>query len=79
MTEVTALPTTDPLFFACLEAAVQHPEFVQEYDRLTGSNLSLRGSGLDLEIDKASGRRALELKKFTVFVYEVIYLRVVPP
>lgn len=32
------------------------PELVAEFDRLSGTNLSRRGTGLDLMIDDATGR-----------------------
>jgi hypothetical protein len=57
-----------------LEAS-KNPEFVKEFDRLCGTNLSHKGTGLDLEIDKASGRLDSDLKLFVKFVYEHVWLR----
>lgn len=55
--------------------ASKNSEFVKEFDRLCGTNLSLKGTGLDLEIDKATGRLDNDLKLFVEFVYENIWLR----
>ncbi len=57
-----------------LESAA-NKELVKEFDRLNGTNLSLKGSGLDLEIDKASGRLEDDMKLFIEFVYEFVWLR----
>lgn len=65
---------TDPFFFECLREAAQYPGFVEEYDRLTGSNLSRRGTGLDLAIDQASGRLETELHAFAIFVRDHVYV-----
>lgn len=59
-----------------LEAA-RCRELVAEYDRLTGSNLSRRGDGLELAIDDASGRTDAEIKAFVAFVVEAIWLPLV--
>jgi hypothetical protein len=47
----------------CLE----NEELVREFDRLRGTNLSLRGSGLDLEIDRATGRLEHDFRVFLDF------------
>lgn len=51
------------------------PEFVQEFDRLTHSNLRRRGSGLELAIDDACGRMDQDFKKFLQFVWDSVFLR----
>lgn len=62
----------------CVDAVIKQPSFTAAYDRLAGSNLSMKGSNLDLMIDKASGRQAAEIKEFIDFVYEHIFL-LTPP
>jgi hypothetical protein len=57
-----------------LESA-KNAELVTQFDRLNGTNLSLKGTGLDLEIDKASGRLDRDLKLFVEFVYECVWSR----
>ena len=47
---------------------------VREFDRLTGSNLSMIGTGLDLMIDRATGRTAEGLEQFIAFVHEFVWL-----
>lgn len=65
----------DPFFLTCLFEAVHTPGFVQEFDRLTGHNLSLRGTGLDLKIDEATGRLEQGMVDFVKFVKETVYDR----
>ena len=48
---------------------------VSEFDRLTGSNLSLRGKPIELMVDQATGKLADDASKFVAFVYECIWLR----
>ena len=50
-------------------------ELVEQYDRLQGSNLSMKGSALAVEIDKASGRMESEIKDFILWVYDVVWTR----
>lgn len=69
----------DPFFLECLSAAIHTPGFVQEFDRLTGHNLSLRGTGLDLKIDEATGRLEQGMVEFVKFVKETIYDRLENP
>ena len=63
-----------PDLYTCIMYTARNKEFVKEYDRLRGSNLSLNGSPIDLLIDECSGRQESELREFIEFVYEWIYL-----
>jgi hypothetical protein len=65
-------------FIDCLRVAIEDAQLIKEFDRLNGTNLSMRGSGLDLEIDQVSGRVDSDLKQFSEFVWEYIYTRVPP-
>ena len=51
-------------------------ELFDQFDRLTGSNLSLRGAPIELAIDKATGKLADDCGRFVAFVYECIWSRV---
>lgn len=62
-------------FEACLGKCAMEPGLVHNYDRLKGTNLSLRGSGFDLAIDKATGRLDAELEGFIEFCWEYIFQR----
>jgi len=62
-------------FFDCLFHCANNKELVSNFDRLTGHNLSLRGSNLDLAIDKATGRLDSGLADFIDFVRDVIWNR----
>lgn len=62
-------------FHDCVIACAGQAELVAEFDRLTGHNLSLKGSPLDLEIDKATGRLEEGMRDFVGFVYECIWAR----
>ena len=63
----------------CVVHCAGVPELVAEFDRLTGSNLSLRGTSLDLMIDEATGRQREEMREFTAFVFECIWLPLIAP
>lgn len=62
-------------FLDCLMAAAGKPEFVENYDRLNGTNLSRKGSPIELAIDDASGRVEAELAGFINFVHDAVWLR----
>ena len=64
-------------FNECLTACAENSALVAEFDRLTGSNLSMKGSPLDLAIDEATGRTTDEIAKFCCFVFDCVYLPVV--
>ena len=55
--------------------AFEVPAMRDEFDRLSGSNLSARGAPLDRMIDKATGRQDAEFRAFTEFVHEVLWCR----
>lgn len=76
------MPVDDPgvtrggvTFAECLLVCGSHRELIQEYDRMTGSNLSFRGTQMDLAVDKACGRQESEVPAFAEFVREYIWLR----
>ena len=54
-------------------------DLVREFDRLTGSNLSMNGTGLDLMIDRVTGRTAEGLEQFVAFVHEFVWLPIAGP
>ena len=68
----------EPTFADCLSVAARTPEFVTEFDRLAGTNLSFRGSVIERMIDDATGRTEPELIMFIEFVYEFVYRRLKP-
>jgi hypothetical protein len=49
-------------------------DLVREFDRLTGSNLALVGSPLDISIDEASGRLSADVRAFVAFVATYVAL-----
>ncbi len=63
-------------FTEILTVAAANKELIKEFDRLTGCNLSLVGSPLDLGIDKATGKLTADIERFIAFVYEDIYCRI---
>ena len=71
---VTAL--LDPFFHVCLSTAAKDEEFVAQFDRLTGNNLSSKGTPIERMVDDACGRTESGLKEFLEFVYETVYTRV---
>lgn len=64
---------SDPFFGQCLREAANTPELLAEFDRLNGTNLSRKGSTLDLMVDDATGRTKDDVKKFVEFVREFVY------
>lgn len=63
-------------YLECLYAAVSEPKLVSEVDRLCGTNLMFRGSGIELEIDRVTGKLDHDLEIFCDFVWECIFIRV---
>ena len=63
-------------FQQCIEASAANSELVREFDRLRGTNLSLRGSPVELAVDKATGRLASDLQSSIEFVWDCVFLRV---
>lgn len=62
--------TPDPI--TCTLAAMNQPGLLEEFDRLRGTNLSLRGTPLDLQIDLACNRLDHDLQVFVEFAREAI-------
>lgn len=50
-----------------LRACSSEPDLVAEFDRLRGTNLSRRGTGLDLMIDDATGRTDADCREWIEF------------
>jgi len=69
----------DPWFVECMMATVDSPELLEQMDRLYGTNLCLRGTGLELAIDGATGRSSDDLDKLTDFVRDHVFRRVLRP
>ena len=69
-------------FKHCALTAISNPEFVAEYNRLTGRNIGQRESRSAIErlVDAATGYNAQEddLWAFAAFVYDVVWLRLDP-
>lgn len=62
-------------FQRCLMECIGNQELVENYDRLHGANLSQKGNGLELAVDKASGRQETEFRYFVEFCWEYIFTR----
>ncbi len=65
-----------PTFEAALRAAAGNRELLKEYDRLRGTNLSRKGSPIELAIDDSTGRTEEEFRAFAAFVLEYIWIPV---
>jgi hypothetical protein len=68
---------TDPAFSKCLMEAAAIPEFVENFDRLTGCQVGRIGTGpaiVDM-IDQATGFRDEQLRQFAEFVHDSVYMR----
>ena len=55
----------------------KNKEIIEEFDRLRGTNLSLKGTALELEIDRSSGRLGKDIELWLEFCSEMYqnYLR----
>jgi hypothetical protein len=62
-------------FCECLAVCTRTPGLVSEFDRLTGCNLSGRGSPLELEIDRVTGRMDADFARFVEFVRDCVWDR----
>lgn len=62
-------------FPECVRECAANRELLAEFDRLKGTNLSLRGTGLDLQIDIHSGRLEQDVQEFVYFVEDVVWNR----
>ena len=55
-------------FAQCVEQCYNTPELVEQFDRLWGTNLSRKGSPIEVEIDYATGRTSKDMWQFIDFV-----------
>lgn len=64
-------------FFSALAEAAAIPEFVANYDRLSGNHFGrvLSAKGINRMIDEASGFSCEETAKFAAFFYECVWSR----
>ena len=62
-------------FYDCLMECVGTPELIEQFDRLNGTNLLLKGSPFALKIDEVTGRQKDDLRKFIDFCWEYIWSR----
>jgi hypothetical protein len=69
--------TTPPTFGECVMICARERGLVEQFDRLTGSSLSLVGTGspLDRMIDDATNRWETDMARFCAFVYECVWTR----
>jgi hypothetical protein len=63
-------------FSECVQACFQDRELVSCFDKLRGTNLSMRGTGLEVEIDFGSGRMNHDCELFVQFVRECVWERI---
>jgi len=62
-------------FEQCVRESFANKDLVTEFDRLKGTNLSLRGTNLDIQIDLACGRLEQDVAEFVKFVKECVWDR----
>jgi len=62
-------------FEQCVRESFANKDLVTEFDRLKGTNLSLRGTGLDIQIDLACGRLEQDVAEFVKFAKECVWDR----
>ena len=65
-------------FIQCVDACLDTPELVKQFDRLWGTNLLRAGAPIDLAIDVATGRQHSDMNQFLKFVWNCIFIRVNP-
>lgn len=63
-------------FTECVQECWRNRELVAEFDRLKGTNLSLKGSPIETEIDLQSGRFESDMDQFFDFVYDTVWSRI---
>lgn len=61
-------------FIEVLHECANNQEFVENFDRLRGTNLSRRGAPIGLAIDAATGRMESDTELFYDFVLEYVWL-----
>ena len=62
-------------FYEFLMQCAGNKELVLEFDRLSGSNLSLEGPPINFMIDKATGKLEDDLGLFRDFIYDCVWSR----
>lgn len=72
-------------FEECLMECASQPELVQQFNRLTGSNLGEKRSPIDIMVDNATGYENIvaaqqneQCARFVEFVYNCVWLRLAP-
>lgn len=64
-------------FAEVVQETAKNKELLREYDRLNGTNLSMRGTPIAIQIDLATGRVESEVPGFVKFVHDCIWLPLV--
>ncbi|KKM85251.1 hypothetical protein LCGC14_1291030 [marine sediment metagenome] len=62
-------------FHECVDYCAGNKEFIKQFDRLAGTNLSLKGTPIELMVDKSTGKQDADMRMFCDFVYEAIWSR----
>ena len=60
-------------FSQCVNETIENRDFIKEFDRLHGSNLSMVGAPIDLMIDKSTGRTKSDDEEFLSFFFKYFY------
>lgn len=68
-------------FPECVQHCAAVPEFVAEFDRLSGTEVGRIGrkAPIDALIDEATGREEDDLRQFTAFVFAYVWVPLMTP
>lgn len=63
--------------YECVQRCLEHKEFVENFDRLYGSNISRNGAPIELAIDDATGKADEDMEAFVEFCVERVWIPLV--
>lgn len=68
------VPLENPSFAHVVRICAENRQLIAEFDRLTGANLSMKGTPINLMIDDATGKLQHDVAQFVDFVHDYVWV-----
>lgn len=64
----------DLIFHGCVMICLGNKEFVTQFDRLTGTNISKKGTPIEILVDESTGYFDKGFREFLEFCWDYIFM-----